>query len=189
MKEGSGRGRGGKTVIYVVAAFVVVVLGMYLWKQIAVGREGRATKVEREQLVAAHEEMEQQLRAEFADQASELIKMLGTPLGWAIRTEAIQEDYAQIEEYLVQLVKEPDIRRLVYVLNDGTIKVTTDKKLQGEPATQFFGELWSGDQVAIAAGEKELQLIVPIMGYNSRLGSLIVTISNEILVPQVAAGS
>ena len=139
----------------------------------------RSATREREELAAQYEELEQQLRQSLAEQTGDARKLLAVPLGWAGRTEAIQQDYAQIEDYMLQLVKQPGVERVVFVAADGNVRISTDKKLQGEPAAPFYGALTGAAGIKLKEGDpgSPSHLAVPILGYNERLGVLIVTFS------------
>ena len=121
--------------------------------------------------------MEQRLRAEGQARVEEALRLMGVPLGWAVRSEAIDEDFEQIEKYAMRLLKEPSVKRVVFVNAEGMVQLSTDRKLQGEPAASFFGDLATRSDIALRAEESgDYQLMVPILGYNSRLGCLIVTV-------------
>ncbi len=105
---------------------------------------------------------------------------MALPLGWSVRTEAIRDDFDQIEEYALRLVREPSVRRVVLVMPDGTISMSTDRKLQGAPALQFYGDLADQSEITLRTEESGAHhLMVPILGYDSRLASLIVTLDGD----------
>jgi hypothetical protein len=169
-----------KVFLYVIGALVLLLIVMWIWKGVAVGRVEKRVEEERAELAAQRDELEQQLREESAKRVEEALRLMGVPLGWAVRTEAISDDYDQIEEYAARLIKEPRVKRVVFVNAEGTVQLSTDRKLQGEPAAGFFGDLATRAEIALRAEESgDYQLMVPILGYNSRLGSLIVTVDGR----------
>jgi hypothetical protein len=170
--------------IYAVAAFAVLLIGMYVWKQVAVSRQVGEAESARSALIAEHREREATLEQSVEAQTRRLLHLAAVPLGWAVRTEAIQEDYTQLEEYFIQLVKEPVIDRVALVAPDGTVRVTTDRKLQGENAARFFGNLTAENDVTLRLEDGSYHLMVPVFGYSARLGSLVVTFSREELLRQ-----
>ena len=56
------------------------------------------------------------------------------------------------------------------------VKVASDKKLEGKPATEAFAgaSLVDDGPIVRPQGDHQLEAIVPIMGLNSRLGTVIV---------------
>jgi hypothetical protein len=174
------RSRQTKLFLYTIGAFVVLLLAMWVWKGIEVRRVVKLVDKERAELAAQQQQMEQQMRETAARSVEEMLKLMGIPMGWAVRTEAIAEDYDQIEEYAVRLVKEPRIERVVVTSPAGNIRISTDRKLQGEPASRFFGELTSQGEITLQKNDSGgYELMVPILGYTGRLGSLIVTVAGE----------
>ena len=74
--------------------------------------------------------------------------------------------------------------RVVFVSPDGAIRISTDKKLLAEPSSRFFGDLAAGNSIVLKRDTgDELRLMVPILGYDTRLGSLIVGFSRQALMP------
>ena len=180
MSEGTQPVRGKRTLVWIILGILVVFSGMYVWKEISLALLGRSAAKEHEELEVQQTEREEALRNAFSARSAELLEFAALPLGWAVRAEAIDQDHAQIEEYMVHLVKQPMVQRLVFVTPDGTIKIATDKKLQGEPATRFFGKLTAGEKITLETDDSgNLQLLVPILGYNTKLGTLIVTLDKN----------
>jgi hypothetical protein len=169
-----------KVFLYIFGAMVLLLLVMYVWKELAVNRANRRVEAERVELAAQQEELEQQLRRASAERVEEMLRLLALPLGWAVRAEAIDEDYDQIEEYAVRLVKEPRVQRVVLATPEDSIRLSTDRKLQGERASRFFGNLANQNDITLRKNDSGgYDLMMPILGYSGRLGSLIVTFAGE----------
>ena len=182
MSEAKQSERSGQTklFLYVIGALALLLIVTWIWKGIAVRGVERRVEKERAELAAQRDELERRLSEESARRVEETLRLMGVPLGWAIRTEAVNDDFDQIEEYAARLLKEPRVERVVYVGSDGKVRISTDRKLLGEPATSFYGDLASRNDIALERAKSgDYQLMVPILGYNARLGSLIVTISAE----------
>jgi hypothetical protein len=130
--------------------------------------ESQAAK-EREALVA-------RAVAERATLATDLLKLNALPLSWAVRVALQDKDYREIALYFQQLVGFSRVRRAALVLTDGTVKVASDKKLEGKPAAEAFpgASLVDDGPIVRPQGDHLLEAIVPIMGLNTRLGTLIV---------------
>ena len=174
------RPRSSRVSLYAIVALVLLVVVMFFWKGCAVRSAEQRVAAVRAEMQADMETVEQRLRELTDERVEELLQLLGVPLGWAVRTEAISDDYDQIEEYANLLVKEPRVRRVVFVTPEGSVRVSTDRKLQGEPAASYFGDLVRQERITLRRDEAgDYQLMVPILGYSGRLGSLVVTVAGD----------
>jgi hypothetical protein len=174
------RSGGNKVLLYVIGILILLLVVSWIWKGVAVGRAEKVVEKELAELVAQREVLEQRLRAESDARVEEVLRLMGVPLGWAVRTEAIRDDLDQIEEYATHLLKEPRVQRVVLVNAEGHVQLSTDRKLQGSLASAHYGDLASSSEIALRREESgDYQLMVPILGYNSRLGSLIVNVDGR----------
>ena len=109
-------------------------------------------------------------------QAGDLLKVSALPLSWAIRPALQERDYRQIGVYIQELVGIAGVKRVAVVLRDGNIKVSSDKELEGTPAAKTFpnANLAEDSPTIHAEGDKPIEAVVPIMGLNARLGTVIV---------------
>ena len=169
-----------KLLIYAVVVSAVLLAAMFGWKELSLFRFERSIQAERESERAELAARESLMRDEAISRVSQMLELFSVPLAWSMRTEAIQEDYDQIEEYAARLVKERRVQRVVVVTPEGNIRLSTDRKLQGEPAAASFGELAKATEITLQKTDSgDYNLMVPILGYTGRLGSVIVTISGE----------
>jgi hypothetical protein len=124
---------------------------------------------EREALVVA-------AKAAASAQAAGFLRMSALPLSWAVRRELQEKDFREIAMYFQQLVGLAGVRRVALVLPDGRIKVASDQKIEGRPAPEVFPDAaLENDAPAVRpAGASGLEAVVPIMGLNSRLATLVV---------------
>lgn len=135
--------------------------GTYLWKDIAVKR-ARAMVAER-----ASEAIIEQSRANM--------RLAALPLVWAVRSEMMRGNLEQVNEYLNQFVKEPNMKELAVASTDGRILASTDKRREGAPAADAFPEDVLKVETITATSRKDGSILVaaPIMGLNTRLGTLV----------------
>ena len=171
-----------KLLIYAVVVSAVLLAAMFGWKELSLFRFERAIQVERESERAELAARESLMRDEAISRVSQMLELFSVPLAWSMRTEAIKEDYDQIEEYMLQLIKQPAVRGVAFVDDEGNVKLATDRKMQNESAEQLFGDLTAADETVLRTVDDELRLMVPVLGYNVRLGSLVVVFSSELLV-------
>jgi predicted regulator of Ras-like GTPase activity (Roadblock/LC7/MglB family) len=153
------------TKIYLIIAgcFIILLVGMFIWKALAV----KNVEIKSRQIVAR--------------KTQELLRLSGIPFSWAVRREMISENYDQINEYLTRFIKEPNIKLIVVVKADGIIVAATDKKLEGTLfSTLFPKDLMQLDEIRVATDKKgAIQIIAPIMGFNTRLGLMIMIYTPE----------
>ena len=102
--------------------------------------------------------------------------MAALPLSWAVRQELQDKSYREIALYFQQLVGLGGVQRIALVSREGSVRVASDKKLEGRTATEAFpGAPLEDDRPAVRpVGAKGLEAVVPIMGLNTRLGTLII---------------
>ncbi|MBN2198976.1 MAG: hypothetical protein JW747_03920 [Candidatus Aminicenantes bacterium] len=152
-----------KTYLILAGCFVALFVGMFIWKALAV------------------RSAENRFRLALEQKTQELLRLSGIPFSWAVRREMIAGNFDQINEYLTHLVKEPHIKLVVVAKDDGVIAAATDKKLEGTKLSDHFPEeLLRLDALSIVSGENgEIRVASPIMGFNTRLGLMILIYAPE----------
>ncbi len=102
------------------------------------------------------------------------IGLFALPLAWSVRRELMHGNYDQIDEYFSELIKIRGFGVLMLVEPDGTIKVSTDRKLQGTA----FSVLYPGLQIEVqqpvsyALRDGSSLFVLPVMGLSERLGTI-----------------
>jgi hypothetical protein len=140
---------------------VLAIAGMYLWKNIAV--------------TCVKAQLAEKAGQVIADQNGSLLRLAVVPLVWAVRTEMISGNYAQINQYLSQFVKEKNMKGIVVAKPDGTIVVATNKKLEGAPVASVFPpSVLLEDKTTVTTLENgDIMVVSPVMGLSEKLGVLI----------------
>ena len=108
-----------KLYLYTIGILVVLLICMFVWKNIAV-RDVKKTKE------AQYSKLAEKSQRVITNKTHELLRLTTIPLVWVVRREMINENYGQINEYLNRFVKEPHIKQIVVVKSDGTIAIATD---------------------------------------------------------------
>ena len=164
--------------LLVVMAFAMAFL--YIATEIHVDRVKAQAAADRARLEATARAERDILNAGAAvaktAQATEMLKLSALPLSWATRTALQDKDYRQIGVYLQELVAVGSVRRAAVILADGNIKVSSDKKLEGRSAAETFpsARLTEDTPTVNIGSDKSIEAVVPIMGLNTRLGTLII---------------
>lgn len=158
-----------RNLMVLAAVFLVLLAGIWIWKTVQIN------KLEKEAL------RERQL---LQNQASRLIvttheehlKLLAKPFVWAVRTEMLKNNISQVNLYANDLVKEKNFRSIVITNENGTIISSTDKKIEGKDFTAVGSKNYlSGNSTRVNRVKDQLIMSSPIMGFNSRLGTAIIT--------------
>lgn len=168
------RGRGSKGPdrnlwLGIIGVLLLVIIGMYIWREVDV-RGVRGEAEERREALVERAELEVDRRTE------ELLRLSAIPLAWAVRTEMLRRDLGQVDGYLTEFVQERGVEQAVLAGARDTVLVATDRRLQGTRFSQHFpAELLERDQATVEPVEQgRLRVVVPIMGINRRLGTLVV---------------
>lgn len=147
--------------LILILLLVVAVAGMYAWKQLAVEN--------------TRKELTQRAGQIIADQNRAWLELLSVPLVWAVRSEMIRGNYDQINQYMINFVRQPNVNDVVLVKPDGVIMLATNKRLEGTPVADSFPALvMQVDKTTVSPLEQRgLMSASPIMGINQKLGVII----------------
>lgn len=166
---------------WTLLVFLGVLLLVFIWKQIAVNQAESRLEKGQAQIEQQLEEKSRELvtkAREYADsQYKKEEERFGQVLAWAVRGELIRNNLDQIDQYLSELVKMKDTERVVLVSDEGKLLVSTDKKLITEEASNLYPkDILSLQSITVKSdvGGKKL-LVVPVMGLNKRLATIIIS--------------
>ena len=165
-----------KIMLGLVAALIVVAAGMFVWKSAAVSAvESKLAEVQAQQ-AQARADLIAQARELDARQDAESLKRFSTPLAWAIRRELMASNLDQVDQYLTQLVQMNGFQAAVLASPDDKILVASDRKKLAEPFSSIYPAqyLQAKDVQVESAANGSLRAIIPIMGLNQQLGTLVV---------------
>lgn len=162
------------------AVFLAIIIVIFTWKQIAVGKveSDMAKKLESERALVT-----QQAR-EYADQQySKEEERFGQVLSWAVRGELLRKNLDQIDQYLNEIVKMKGTDRAVLIGEDGQLLVSTDKRLEDTKGVELYPkEILSSQKITLrsdVAGKKIL--VIPVMGLNKRDATLVISYNQPAL--------
>ncbi|MEE9904742.1 hypothetical protein [Chlorobium sp.] len=102
------------------------------------------------------------------------VRLFAMPLAWAIRRELIQQNYGQVEEYFIELIRHKQFRSVMLLDPDGTVRIATDRKLQGSTFSSLYPgmDALSQQVVSYSISEGSSMFLVPVMGLNERIGTI-----------------
>ncbi|SFI77241.1 hypothetical protein [Nitrosomonas sp. Nm34] len=161
--------------------FLGILLLVIAWKYIAVSQA--ESRVDRERVQMTQDlETERSIMMrkarEYADsQYNKEEERFGQVLSWAVRGELIRNNLDQVSQYLNELVKMKDTERVVLISDDGKLLVSTDKRLEEAEGKDLYpAEVLQKRKITMLSdvNGKKL-LVVPVMGLNSRLATVVVS--------------
>jgi len=151
------------------------------WHSLALSRAEAQLEKDREAMTSQFEvdrgTLLGQLRTRMADDSDEAQRQLGMALAWAVRGEMIRNNLDQVDQFFGEIVKLPNTERVLLAGSDGKVLVSTDRRHLGAEATTLVApELLLLPQVTVRSeADGSRILVVPVMGLNTRLGTVIVS--------------
>ena len=162
-----------RIVIIIIVALLLITI-LWVWKSIEIKTIKKQAAEERLQL---NEKAKHQMR----DIDESNLKTLAKPFVWAVRTEMLKNNVSQIALYINDIVKEPGFQKINIVNETGIVILSTDKKEEGSKSSM------SGEGVGLSVENTQvtrlndtiMTMSSPIMGFNSRLGTLLINYSSK----------
>ncbi len=158
-----------KTLWIVILAALALMAGIWIWKEVQI------KNIKKE---AAHERQQLQDQAEslLVQTHTEHLNLLAKPFVWAVRTEMLNKNISQVNQYANDLVKEKNFKSIIITNEKGVIVSSTDKKQEGKDYVTVGNQSYlSGNTTQVNRVNNQLIMSSPIMGFNSRLGTAIIT--------------
>ncbi len=114
--------------------------------------------------------------AEMVESQKASLKLFSKPLAWSIRTELLRGSNDQVDLLINDVVREKGLEFLHLLGNDGKVTFTTNRKLIGGELdlSKAAGYLGADTTSVYMENDSLIVLVAPVMGYDSRLGSLVI---------------
>ncbi len=159
-----------------LGVIVVLALGLtvsVVSRFLTVGNlEGRLIAQKRSLLTKANENLH--------TQTADLLRLSAAPLGWAIRSAMLTNAMGDVDAYLVKLVENKYVKRVALVdLNDNIVAATNAKIKNQLASTVFLNTKMDVSELQLMPVEGTTRVIVPIMDFTKRIGTLIYEYSDE----------
>jgi hypothetical protein len=161
-----------RTLIIFAAIGLLLLIGIWVWKSIEINQINK--QAEKNQVDLKHEASAQLMQTH----KSHLI-LLAKPFVWALRTELLNKNLNQANLYLNDMVKEKGMLRIIIADPKGKIIASTNKKDEGQPFTSIenHARLTADETIVEQGKDSTLVLTSPVMGFNNRLGTLLIKYS------------
>jgi len=167
--------------LWIALVVVIALLAVLGWQRVAVNRADARLAAEREtlssQFQADRSALVSELKAKVEADADESKRQFGMALAWAVRGEMIRNNLDQVDQFFGEIIKLPHTERALLADSTGKVLVSTDRRYLGVALSTLVPvEATLAGEVAVRAGPNETKLLViPIMGLNSRLGTVVVS--------------
>ncbi len=132
------------------------------------------------------QQFKERAEIQYIDMQRQEMKLFALPLAWSVRKELMRFNYEQIDEYFNALIKRKGFGLIMLVDPSGTIKVSTDRKLQGSPFSRSYPgmNLGSSELVFYPVQQGKSMFLVPVMGLNEKIGTIaFVCTYQELMLP------
>ena len=164
-----------KSLLISIIVAVVLISVIWIWKNTVIGNINRAGEKDRQTL-------KEQAILKIVQSQEQQLKVLAKAYVWAARTEMMRGNINQINLFASDMIKEKNFQ-IISIANDkGVIISSTNKKEEGLPISTIgkAEDLISDSTKINNTGDSILMMTSPIMGFNSRLGTLLIKYSVQI---------
>jgi hypothetical protein len=173
--QATGMDTNRKIMLGLAAALVLVAVAMYGWKFAAVSAlEDKLAQAEAQNSQARSQLVEQarQLDARSSEQA---LSRFSIPFAWAVRREVMAANLDQVDQYFAELVQMKVFKSAVLADPNGKILVASDRKqLAAAFSSLYPAQYLQASAIKVeSAGNGALRAIIPIMGLNQHLATVV----------------
>lgn len=149
----------------------IVLLVVFIWFSVKIRINEKNFNNEKTQLITQYESEIDSLQIKHLEFATEVFS-------WSVRSELLRDNTENLNQLLTVFVKKSGAD-LVQLINpeDKVVLLSSDKKYEGSP---FIGNLdFDIKESLILKEEGRVKIIIPVMGFTSKIGILVVEINRE----------
>lgn len=156
-----------KTFLITIIIALVILSTVWIWKSLEI--KNLKKDAENENLALRQKSSQTLLLAH-----EEHLKLLAKPFVWAVRSEMMQGNLSQVNLYMNEMVKEKNFQGISLIDAKGKIVSSTDKKNEGQ-AFASIGNIsdLSNNDTRVTTQDSLVSIVSPVMGFNNRLGTLV----------------
>lgn len=157
-----------KPILITVIIGLVLISAVWIWKSIEVSNLTKKAETEKAALI-------REANLQIMQVHGEHLRLLAKPFVWALRTEMLQGNMNQVNLYMSDMVKEPNIQQIIVANDKGIVVASTNKKDEKQPFSSVAkGAGITSNEIKIDTSGSMIVMTSPIMGFNSRLGTLLI---------------
>lgn len=158
-----------KIMLIIILAAVILIAAIWIWKNSQISNV-------REEAAREKQMIQNRAKTLIINSHKEHLKLLAKPYVWAVRSELMQGNINQVNLYANEMVKEKNFLSIIVANNKGIIISSTNKKNEGKEFTSAGKpEYLSADTTVVEKINDSLLIMSsPIMGFNNKLGTLMI---------------
>ncbi len=166
-------------IMMTIAIAVILIAALWIWKAIQIHqlkKQFQADQMAQMQRAADDQHRLQENTTAQIDKLTQThLALLGKPFSWAVRSELLTSNLKQIDFYMTDMVKGQYIQKIVIADPSGRVLLSTNKKDEGQMFLRpGLPSYLNTDSIAVTkVNDSLLQMISPVMGFNKRLGTII----------------
>ncbi len=166
------KGLSPQTIIIIILLCLVVIIPscVFLWKQIEIIHLNKKHDTEMSALRT-------NASTTMKDVNKKNMETLARVFSWAVRSEMLRNNMDQVSTYMTELVKAADLNDISAIKTDGIVALSTNKKYEGNtypgPVASQLSTI--NEVVSQTGNDASVMIICPIMGLDSRLGTIVIT--------------
>jgi len=158
-----------KSILISILVALILLAGIWIWKNLEVQRV-------KNEAIAEIVSLKKQSKNQMIQSHQEHLKLLVKPFVWAVRTEMIQGNMSQVNLFVADMVKEKNVQKIAISNSKGMIISSTNKKDEGKNFSSIGTSRLLTTNNTTIENQRDSVLIItsPIMGFNNRLGTLLI---------------
>lgn len=160
--------------ILIITCVVAIglIIGLWIWKSVQISNLRKQSATEMRLL---KDDMTKQMRRSDEQHLGAIAK----PLVWVVRSEMLKNNMSQVNLYTNEMVKEKSFQKIVVTNDKGIVILSTNKKEEGKEfmSAGKVNYLLADTTAVENMNDSLLIMSSPVMGFNNRLGTLIVSYS------------
>jgi hypothetical protein len=166
-----------KKLLLTIGIAAVLLIGLWIWKAVQINTLKDEVNNLKVNAVKTQKSLKAQAQQQFVQAQEEQLKLLAKPYVWAVRAELLRGNINQVNLFANDMIKQKNFQRVAIANNKGIIISSTNKKDEGRNFSTIGPDAALSRETTnvVNASDSILVMTSPIMGFNSRLGTLLIT--------------
>jgi sensor histidine kinase regulating citrate/malate metabolism len=155
---------------------ITILIGLSLAAAIWILKEVQMNNIKKD-AERDRQSLQDKVAKQIIDSKKENLKVLAKPYVWAVRSEMLKGNISQVNLYANEMVKEGNFESVMVADGQGIIISSTNKKDEGLQFSTISNSAYLSSDSTMVNSRTDSILVMssPIMGFNNRLGTLIIT--------------
>jgi hypothetical protein len=138
------------------------------------------TKVNKE-IEGSKQNIAEQSKVQLLQSSEKKLRLAMQTLAWAVRAAVLRQNKDEVDQYFLELVRNPDVAEVFLVDEDSkTIQVASNKKHEKMKFTDLYDAAYlSKNEVSFEVKNNQYFLSAPLMSLDKRLGTLFLIVEPD----------